>query len=134
VKTADSVICQLPAETSCSGTSSCDNGLSCAPDQHCRTGCLSVANCTPGQVCASNFCADPNDPDLVNGQLPPTAAPDAGSYDALSPDVQVVLPADASLGVTGPEAGVPLDTSAGPDAPQCLSTLRRLTARPTCRR
>ena len=117
VKTADSVICQLPAETSCSGTSSCDNGLSCAPDQHCRTGCLSVANCTPGQVCASNFCADPTDPDLVNGQLPPTAGADAGTYDASSPDLLVVLPADAPSAVTGPEAGVPLDTSAGPDAP-----------------
>jgi alpha-tubulin suppressor-like RCC1 family protein len=107
----------LPAEASCSGTSSCDNGLSCAPDQHCRTGCLSVANCTPGQVCASNFCADPNDPDLVNGQIRPTAAPDAGTYDAFSP-------ADLSSPVTGPEAGVTydgsLDAPAGPDAPAAL--------------
>jgi alpha-tubulin suppressor-like RCC1 family protein len=120
VKTSDTTICQLPAETSCSGASSCDNGLSCAPDQHCRTGCLSVANCTPGQVCASNFCADPNDPDLVNGQLPPTAGADAGTYDAASPDLQVVLPADATSAVVGPEAGVTydaLDASASPDAP-----------------
>jgi len=120
VKTADSVICQLPAETSCSGTSSCDNGLSCGPDQHCRTGCLSVANCTPGQVCASNFCADPNDPDLVNGQLPPTAGSDAGTGDASSPDLTVVSPADLAPEVAGPEAGVThdaLDASAGPDAP-----------------
>jgi len=119
VKTADSVICQLPAETSCLGTSSCDNGLSCAPDQHCRTGCLSAANCTPGQVCASNFCADPNDPDLVNGQILSTASPDAGTYDAASPDLQVVLPADAPPAATGPETGVTydaLDASAGLDA------------------
>jgi alpha-tubulin suppressor-like RCC1 family protein len=116
VKTSDTTICQLPAEASCSGTSSCDNGLSCAPDQHCRTGCLSVANCTPGQVCASNFCADPNDPDLVNGQILSTASPDAGTYDAASP-------ADVPP-VTGPEAGVTydgsLDAPAGPDAPAAL--------------
>jgi Regulator of chromosome condensation (RCC1) repeat len=120
VKTSDTTICQLPAEASCSGTSSCDNGLSCAPDQHCRTGCLSVANCTPGQVCASNFCADPNDPNLVNGQFPPKVGADAGTYDAASPDLQVVVPADAFSTVTGPEAGVTydaLDASASPDAP-----------------
>jgi len=73
--------------------------------------------CTPGQVCASNFCADPNDPDLVNGQIRPTAAPDAGTYDAFSP-------ADLSSPVTGPEAGVTydgsLDAPAGPDAPAAL--------------
>ena len=72
VKTSDSIVCQLPAETTCSGTSLCGSGLSCAPDQHCRTGCVTVANCTPGQVCASNFCAEPNDPNLVNGQFPPS--------------------------------------------------------------
>ena len=123
VKTSDTTICQLPAETSCSGASSCDNGLSCAPDLHCRTTCLSVANCTTGQVCASNFCADPNDPDLVNGQLPPTAGADAGTYDAASPDLPVVSPADSAQAATGPEAGLTydaLDASAGPDAPATL--------------
>ena len=115
VKTSDSVICQLPAEASCAGTLSCDNGLTCAPDQHCRTGCVSATNCTPGQVCVSNFCADPSE--LVDGGLPQTAASDAGTYDASSPDLSVTAPADAPSVLTGPEAGVPLDASAGPDAP-----------------
>jgi len=117
MKTSDSAVCVLPAEVTCSATSSCKNGLSCAPDQHCRTGCLSSTNCTPNQVCASNFCADPNDPDLVNGQILSTAAPDAGTFDAFSP-------ADVPSAVTGPEAGVTYDASldapAGPDAPAAL--------------
>ena len=124
VKTSDTTICQLPAETSCSGASSCDNGLSCAPDLHCRTTCLSVANCTPGQLCASNFCTDPNDPDLVNGQIKPVAAPDAGTYDASSSDLPIISPADAPPAVNGLEAGVTydgsLDAPAGPDAPSGL--------------
>jgi hypothetical protein len=121
VKTSDSTICQLPADVPCSATSLCKSDLLCAPDQHCRTGCLSAANCTPGQLCASSFCADPNDPDLVNGQIKPVAAPDAGTYDAFSPDLPVVSPADAPPAVTGPEAGATYDASldapAGPDAP-----------------
>jgi len=70
VKTSDTDFCQLPAEVPCSATSSCGTGLSCAPDQHCRASCQSAEDCTARQVCASNFCADPSDPDLVNGQLP----------------------------------------------------------------
>jgi alpha-tubulin suppressor-like RCC1 family protein len=124
MKTSDSAICVLPAEVTCSATSSCKNGLSCAPDQHCRTGCISATNCTTNQVCASNFCVDPNDPDLVNGQIPPTAAPDAGTYDAFSPDLPAVSPADAAPALSGPEAGVTYDASldapAGPDAPAAL--------------
>ena len=123
MKTSASAICVLPAEVTCSATSSCKNSLSCAPDQHCRTACISATNCTTNQVCASNFCADPNDPDLVNGQIPPTAAPDAGTYDAFSPDLPAVSPADAPP-VTGPEAGVTYDASldapAGPDGPAAL--------------
>jgi hypothetical protein len=117
VKTSDSTICQLPADVPCSATSSCKSDLSCAPDQHCRTGCLSAANCTPGQLCASNFCADPNDPDLVNGQIRPTAAPDAGAFDAFSS-------ADLPPAMTGPEAGATYDASldapAGTDTPAPL--------------
>ncbi|HJX63558.1 MAG TPA: hypothetical protein VJ860_06360 [Polyangia bacterium] len=120
VKTSDSTICQLPADLPCSATSSCKSDLSCAPDQHCRTGCLSAANCTPGQLCASNFCADPNDPDLVNGQIRPAAVPDAGTYDASSPDLPAVSPADVPPAASGPEAGATYDASldapAGPDA------------------
>ena len=123
MKTSDSAVCVLPAEVTCSATSSCKNSLLCAPDQHCRTACISATNCTTNQVCASNFCADPNDPDLVNGQIPPTAAPDAGTFDTLSPDLPAVSPADAPP-VTGPEAGVTYDASldapAGPDAPAAL--------------
>ena len=123
MKTSDSAVCVLPAEVTCSATSSCKNSLLCAPDQHCRTACISATNCTTNQVCASNFCADPNDPDLVNGQIPPTAAPDAGTFDTLSPDLPAVSPADAPP-VTGPEAGVTYDASldapAGPDAPAGL--------------
>jgi alpha-tubulin suppressor-like RCC1 family protein len=59
----------------------------------------------------------------VNGQIPPTAAPDAGTFDALSPDLPAVSPADAPP-ATGPEAGVTYDASldapAGPDAPAPL--------------
>ena len=121
MKTSDSAVCVLPAEVTCSATSSCKNSLSCAPDQHCRTACVTAANCTTSQVCASNFCADPNDPDLVNGQIPPTASPDAGTFDALSPDLPAVLPADAPPAAPGPEVGVTYDASldapAGPDAP-----------------
>ncbi|MGB8298930.1 MAG: SUMF1/EgtB/PvdO family nonheme iron enzyme [Polyangia bacterium] len=123
MKTSDSAVCVLPAEVTCSATSSCKNSLLCAPDQHCRTACATAANCTTNQVCASNFCADPNDPDLVNGQIPPTAAPDAGTYDALSPDLPAVSATDAPP-ATGPEAGVTYDASldapAGPDAPAAL--------------
>jgi hypothetical protein len=123
INTRDSVICQLPAEAKCSATSSCDNG-SCAPDQHCRTGCLSVANCTPGQVCVSNFCAETSD--LVNGQLPQTAGSDAGIYDASSPDLSFASPADVPVPAAGPEAGVThdaSDASAGtPDADSGISS------------
>jgi alpha-tubulin suppressor-like RCC1 family protein len=124
MKTSASAICVLPAEVTCSATSSCKNSLLCAPDQHCRTACVTAANCTTSQVCASNFCADPNDPHLVNGQIPPTAAPDAGTYDAFSPDLPAVSPADAPPALSGPEAGVTYDASldapAGPDAPAAL--------------
>ena len=117
MKTSGSAICVLPAEVTCSATSSCKNSLLCAPDQHCRTACVTAANCTTNQVCASNFCADPNDPHLVNGQISPTASPDAGTYDAFSPT-------DLPPPVTGPEAGVTYDASldapAGPDAPAAL--------------
>jgi len=89
VRTSDSVICQLPAEVPCSGTSACDNGLSCAPDQHCRTECLSIANCTAGQICASNFCADSNDPDVVDGQIPQKGSSPAidGGTDAQASEI-----------------------------------------------
>ncbi len=132
MKASDSAICVLPVEVTCSATSSCKNSLLCAPDQHCRTACISATNCTTNQVCASNFCADPNDPDLVNGQIPPTAAPDAGTFDAFSPDLPAVSPADLPAvspadvppAAPGPEAGVTYDASldapAGPDAPAAL--------------
>jgi hypothetical protein len=129
VKTSDSTICQLPADVPCSATSSCKSDLLCAPDQHCRTGCLSAANCTPGQLCASNFCADPNDPDLVNGQIVGSTN-DAGT-DLLSADVGsssngadvLLAPADAGSGgadlAVGP-TDAPIGTGAdvadtGPD-------------------
>jgi hypothetical protein len=120
VKTSDAVVCQLPADISCSGTLTCGGGLSCAPDLHCRTGCLSVANCTSGQVCASNFCIDPGDPNLVNGQIARTGGVDAGSYDASSPDLSVAPPADAPATGGTSETGATsdaLDAPAGPDVP-----------------
>ena len=120
VKTADSVVCQLPAEIGCSAASTCGSGLACAPDQHCRTGCLSESNCTTGQVCASNFCADPGDPDLVSGQIVKTGGLDAGVYDASSPDASVFSPVDVFSAGSSPEAGVTydaFDAPAGPDAP-----------------
>ncbi len=111
VKTSDSVICQLPAEVPCGGASSCRSGLSCAPDQHCRTGCLSIANCTGDQVCVGNFCVDPNDPHLVDGQLSGTTN-DAGADTVLadagtSTDV-VLSPADAGSADGGVDAPLTL--------------------------
>lgn len=124
VKTSEGIFCQLPAEVSCAAASTCGAGLMCAPDQRCRAGCQSAASCTEGQVCASNFCADPNDPALVNGQLLGAEGLDGGAHDTGALDTSGGFVPDVSLaGVeAGPSKDAPdappaLDAPAGPDVP-----------------
>jgi hypothetical protein len=101
VKTIGGSVCQLPAEADCRALT-CAGGLVCAVDYRCRAACQSPANCTSGQVCVTNVCADPTDLD-TNGQLPqknPNAAVDGGR------------PADA--GATPPDAGLDVPADGGP--------------------
>jgi sulfatase modifying factor 1 len=76
VMTVAGGVCQLPDEADC-WTMTCAAGTLCAVDHQCRTVCQTAANCTPGQVCVSNLCADTTDLD-PNGQLPGSPQPDAG--------------------------------------------------------
>jgi hypothetical protein len=77
VMAAGGSVCQLPAEADCR-TASCEIGTVCAVDHRCRTVCQNLTNCTPGQVCVSNVCADGTDLD-PNGQLPQTPPPKVDS-------------------------------------------------------
>ncbi len=61
-------VCQLPAEADCR-SAACSGALICASDLQCRSGCVTAADCTNGQLCVGNVCADPGDLEL-NGQLP----------------------------------------------------------------
>ncbi len=68
VQTNSGPVCQLPAEADCR-KAACSGALVCASDLQCRSGCVTAADCTNGQLCVGNVCADPGDLEL-NGQLP----------------------------------------------------------------
>jgi hypothetical protein len=77
-------VCQLPAEAECDANGTCaDPRLLCASDLRCRAKCATADNCSTGQVCTRNVCADSKDLDVTTGQLPqkqplPDAGPDLG--------------------------------------------------------
>ena len=99
-------VCQLPAEAECPASVSCGPLLICATDLRCRAVCGIPADCMGGQVCVQGVCAEGKELD-VTGQLPQKAAPaipDAGTYDASSPDVPLDLSGDLPLAT--PDAGM----------------------------
>jgi hypothetical protein len=103
-------VCQLPAEAECSASAACaDSRWICASDLRCRAKCMSADDCSTGQVCTRNVCADGKDLDVTTGQLPqkqPLA--DAGALDsAVEPDVASGPEAEPDPGVeAGPDLGV----------------------------
>ena len=81
VMAAGGSICQLPVEADCR-TATCEIGTVCAVDYRCRTVCQNPINCTPGQACVSNVCADGTDLD-PSGQLPQTTPKVDSGVDAV---------------------------------------------------
>ena len=112
-RVGDIGVCQLPDEAKCVANVRCGPLLICAADLRCRSSCNTPVDCMGGQVCVQNVCAESAELD-VTGQLPQKAAPaipDAGTYDASSPDVPLDLSGDLPLAT--PDAGVPSGGAGG---------------------
>jgi hypothetical protein len=79
VKGPEGRYCLSEAESHCALNSDCPTGLVCAVDRRCRNECRASIDCTPGQLCADQVCAQTNE---VNGggHLPGWPA-DAGAAD-----------------------------------------------------
>lgn len=70
IKTSQGGTCQLPSEADCR-VATCAEKQVCAIDYRCRATCqIAVTDCTDGQVCVGNVCADESDVDQTTGQLP----------------------------------------------------------------
>ena len=112
VNTGSGPVCQLPVEALCDGSVPCPGGLVCAVDYRCRAPCGSASDCTPGQKCAGDVCADSGDLN-PSGQIPPKSPP------VISRDAGVDVPA---TGVGG-DGGVGKDGAGGAiDAGSPIST------------
>jgi hypothetical protein len=98
-------VCELPAESTCQGTTDCPTGLTCSTmDMQCRNGCSSDSDCTvTGDICRVGSCYSPSE------------AAEAGVLDAGGGDSTADAPGDVvASDVTG-------DTTTGDapgDAPQ----------------
>jgi hypothetical protein len=74
-------VCQLQSEADCTSRE-CGSGFVCAVDKRCRSGCVSEANCSQGQLCVNSLCEDP--PQLADAA--PSSDPEQqGNLDAGSP-------------------------------------------------
>ena len=106
-------VCQLPAESTCMGTTTCQSGEVCGTDKQCRATCSVTAPCTVGDYClpsgSSSACYSKTNP---TDELALIAA----GY--ISADGAVLV--DASTGGIGPDGsssgGGPDGSSGGPDA------------------
>ncbi len=102
-------VCQLPVETTCTG-SSCAGDLVCGHDDQCRAPCSTSASCIEGQTCASaeglSACFDPaNKQDQTV-----TGLPDGGGADAAPPG-DGSSEADASSASDSLDGGLPFKIS-----------------------
>jgi hypothetical protein len=74
-------VCELPQEVACTGTgtSTCQQGLTCA-NQQCRTPCQNAAtDCLEEQVCSSGACYDPSQLDAAASETGPASEGGTGT-------------------------------------------------------